>query len=888
MSIALCWIVVSVWSVGEGATAMEHGGVFSSVAGQTSLEDDDDTANFPRFDPDTSVRQNSNGYNQGAHSFSREFTRRYIDYGDDENGNVFEEDDFDLASWASIDETEKILLRQQQPQHDDRRRPKARRNLQLVSGDRPREPLRIQFDTRAIESLRTGNNATTNSSLGTSNVDSKIDTIVNRILPHAAEKWAQHLSVRSVRSPFVVGPNECQFQYASLLTYDVEYTDADVVIVVAGEVRGDVENLCDGSTLAYARACDLDQVDRPIVGVITFCLDRDTTEDGFLIGTLPDNLLGINVAEFYQVYTGATLRATHLRLSLLEITIHELAHVLGMSFVLFPFFRDEDGVPLTERDAFGFPVASEKICSNGTVVVDNHPSERTVQTFPRAADEGSAGEPRWEQYLTTPRVQRVARNHFNCSTLLGGRLQEESYCIGSHWHERHWFGELLGPAVTEGSASLLSVLTLAFMEDTGWYQVDYRGAGNPGFGLAAGCDFVNEDCIDKTTQTVPEFAENEFCSTPFTVEKSTPTLDSLNSVVCDPSHQSWAICDLSTLRPVTETEITYFSDPTLSTIFFSRADNCPIPIFMLGLDCRVNDTYKAFYAGESVGETSRCVNAFRESEYGRAYQPACMSIECDMEASVVRIGQGEYVQNCTYDGEILNVTGRSDSSYVCPRLAILCPEIFACPDGCFGRGTCVYAEGNRSPPFCQCDDPTNTHISCAPEYITTSISTPSPSRITTMAPFSTPTELNTTAPSLAPNVTLTTATPTATNNITNSSLLSTAPVATNTLTNSSLSPTAPVDTNSTGSPVMIPAPQPASVSLRPVLQQPATSAPFAQPIKDQKATTTMSPVTIPAKNANPGTPFDEQSSTSRQQISLGIRWTLFIHVSSVLIILWYL
>jgi hypothetical protein len=629
-----------------------------------------------------------------------DFSRRYLDYGDEE---------------VSYDDGESLS------DHP--------RQLQLVSGGRPFEKLRIKFDTRVIKTF-----------LGQSDaLDGKINTIVNETLPAAAAQWARHLSIRSVRSPFVVGPRECQLEYASFLKDDVYYTDTDLVVIVAGD-RGGL--YCNGRVLAYARACDLDQLDRPIVGVITFCLDRETTADGYLIGKLP-NLNGVDLATFYEAWTGATFRAQHLRLSLLEITVHELAHILGLSSNLYPYFRDENGVPRTNRTDAGVAVVSEHTCSNGTSVLDIQASAETIQAVQRNG--------RWEQYMITPRIQSVARNHFNCPELPGARLQEDDNCVGSHWHERHTFGELLGPAVTEGSASILTVFTLAFMEDTGWYQVDYRGGGHPVFGMGAGCDFVFDECIDRSTSQLPDFVVDEFCTAPLIFEQSTLTRESLNSVFCDPSHQSWVLCDLSTFRAVAASETTYFSDPDLATIFFSRADNCPIPILTLGLDCRIDDPYNVFYPGESVGNSSRCLNAYYDSDGARAYQPACLKVVCDVDAGVVRIGEDGSQQNCTFDGEELPVKGRDGAFFLCPRLAVLCPEIFACPDGCSGRGDCIYSEGNTAPPVCRCFDEQNTDKACAPDYITGLSSTLAPNAAaTTTRPSASPIGVASTRPSMQP------------------------------------------------------------------------------------------------------------------------------------------
>jgi Leishmanolysin len=243
---------------------------------------------------------------------------------------------------------------------------------------------------------------------------------------------------------------------------------------------------------------------------------------------------------------------------------------------------------------------------------------------------------------------------------------------------------------------------------------------------------VNEPCINSTTgeARVVEGATNEFCTTPLLVDGTgVPVVSSLNSVICDPAYESWTICDLSNVRTISPNELLYFPDPSWTTVAFPNADNCPIPSLQLGLQCSNEDssTYTVFYDGESVGTGSRCVNAYyNRASSGRAYQPACMSVTCDADAGLVRLGSN-YV--CTYDGEELPIANRSDgATIICPRLAAVCPELFTCPDGCFGRGECVYSGSGR--PTCRCLDGNNTHASCAPAVLlnrpTTGPTTPAP------------------------------------------------------------------------------------------------------------------------------------------------------------------
>ena len=92
--------------------------------------------------------------------------------------------------------------------------------------------------------------------------------------------------------------------------------NADLIVYVTLSAG----NICGGSTLAYASACQVDQNDRPIVGNINFCPFNATRS-----------------ADPFQ------------RLHDQETALHELIHVLGFSSPLFALFRDASGSPRTPR-----------------------------------------------------------------------------------------------------------------------------------------------------------------------------------------------------------------------------------------------------------------------------------------------------------------------------------------------------------------------------------------------------------------------------------------------------------------------------------------------------------------------------------------------------------
>jgi Leishmanolysin len=329
------------------------------------------------------------------------------------------------------------------------------------------EPIRIAFDTRVLDSLY---------GVGNTDVDAKIDFIKSTILPQTTQKWAQHLYVPPVISsitPIIIGPETCGGLYSGFLTTNVQYTDADLVIIVGG----DPAQICGDGTLAYAFPCNIDTAfDRPITGTFNFCLNKlSSTSLQVSDGTsVLQQLSASDIPAYYSGYTNTTFYPEKLAVSILDVTTHEVAHVLGFSDLLYPYTRDEFGVPRTARDASNnnAPIPTTRVCGNGTSTFDYLPPENVIQVVQPSTTDPT----RYEHYFVTERVRAVAQIHLNCSTLIGGRLEDVAVgarsCYGSHWHERLYYSELLSPTVSEGSENILSVLTLAFMEDTGWYKVD--------------------------------------------------------------------------------------------------------------------------------------------------------------------------------------------------------------------------------------------------------------------------------------------------------------------------------------------------------------------------------------------------------------------------------
>ena len=77
--------------------------------------------------------------------------------------------------------------------------------------------------------------------------------------------------------------------------------------------------------------------------------------------------------------------------------------------------------------------------------------------------------------LVTPAVVREVQRHFNCSSAAGAALETEggdgtSY---SHRERRHYDGELMIGKAAVAQRGSFSNITLAVLEDSGWFIPDY-------------------------------------------------------------------------------------------------------------------------------------------------------------------------------------------------------------------------------------------------------------------------------------------------------------------------------------------------------------------------------------------------------------------------------
>jgi hypothetical protein len=105
------------------------------------------------------------------------------------------------------------------------------------------------------------------------------------------------------------------------------------------------------------------------------------------------------------------------------------------------------------------------------------------------------------QFVVSPSVLRETKKQFGCDSVVGAALEGEggTGSAGAHWEYRWFQGDLMVATnlfSVYGRRATMSRVTLAFMEDSGWYVPFWENAGLLDWGLGAGCAFVEKTCAD--------------------------------------------------------------------------------------------------------------------------------------------------------------------------------------------------------------------------------------------------------------------------------------------------------------------------------------------------------------------------------------------------------
>ncbi|OQR91742.1 leishmanolysin-like peptidase, metalloprotease family M08 [Achlya hypogyna] len=422
---------------------------------------------------------------------------------------------------------------------------------------------------------------------------------------------------------------------------------------------------CDTSVLAYATSCQLDQYDRPIMGMVNFCPNKLKT-----------------TASAYELQ--------------LDTAMHELAHALGMTAQMYAYMRNPDGTPRTARDPnTNQPaVLTNYACPNGVTATSVMlPAANTMQFFTERGHSVAK--------LVTPTVLAYAQSYFNCPSLNGVELenQDAGACFGSHWEERIFEPEMMSPL--QSFRNVPSGLTLAYFQDSGWYQVNFSVALPMYWGARRGCGFAMDTCVT--------LSQSNGTSTP-----NVPDHYCVNDAIdaCTVDLTARAFCTVSSTTGATIPAYDqYFTDTTRGGAAFP--DYCPILSGYPQGDCRIGGNLQyptgttINLLGEVYGSSSFCLKStlLSSNNAGWSYKgrtTGCYSATCANGVISITIAapKGFQVVTCSQKGQAISVASFSGILY-CPDPFVVC-NTGQCTPACGANmicagGTCECIDGYARP-----------------------------------------------------------------------------------------------------------------------------------------------------------------------------------------------
>lgn len=327
----------------------------------------------------------------------------------------------------------------------------------------------------------------------------------------------------------------------------------------------------------------------------------------------------------------------------LSTVIHEIVHALGFSEYLMQEFIKPTGEKYNRNELF------ENVQLRGRVTT----------------------------LLKLPTVLAKARKNFACEEMIGVELEMSGGrgSVGSHWDKRVMYNDFM-VADSDIKDVVYSDISMALLEDSGWYKVDYRYTMPIVWGYKKGCNFLQNKCVIKGKAQF-----SEFCT------------DTTGEARCDFSYLHKGSCSIGYSDDIPE-EYQYFSDENLAGTDL-WLDYCPIVKPLPQGDCRSNHPPLNSDYGELTCENCRCIEGTYSMNNSPHFHVACHWVECYETHAVIHIGN-ETV-SCNFTGGHIEVPNYNGVVY-CPNTDVLCAPK-PCINNCSGKGKCEYG-------VCMCDNGT--------------------------------------------------------------------------------------------------------------------------------------------------------------------------------------
>ena len=321
--------------------------------------------------------------------------------------------------------------------------------------------------------------------------------------------------------------------------------------------------------------------------------------------------------------------------------------------------------------------------------------------------------------VKSPIVLEKAKEHFNCEFMKGVKLEDEEKegIAGYHWDSRYMLGDYM--ISIDYIDIVISDITLALFEDSGFYKVNYYTGGLFKFGKNKGCKFIDKKC----NLTDPTF-KDEFCYSPgipkcsqSRISKGICTLYnySLNNLTIDSSYQYFEDPGIGGLKQIDYCPVTDYYDNQSSNYYYSQ-------------NCQMGNSSNLEQFKEKIGNNSFCFiiswesNDFKNnSDFNKndidsnnnnntnnntnisnttnslrhlnsnskvENKAVCYQTECNNDTKVINITIGNQNILCENEGEIsIKIDNNITAKINCPNYYDICGfnnnscnEIFDCID----------------------------------------------------------------------------------------------------------------------------------------------------------------------------------------------------------------
>jgi hypothetical protein len=298
--------------------------------------------------------------------------------------------------------------------------------------------------------------------------------------------------------------------------------------------------------------------------------------------------------------------------------------------------------------------------------------------------------------ITSTRVVEMAKRHFGCPSLKGIELENQEYSwkdddddeeetneVYLDIYQNHWDARIMLTDYMTSinyDESVISEITLALFEDSGWYTVKYITGGLFRYGKNQGCSFINSHCVYGGIS----FFKNEYCIK----EKTT---------MCTPGRTHRAMCGLTSYPAELEIYYRYFTNSKKGG-HLAEVDYCPI--------AKTNSSIsKTYYSqghcaygevelypeslGYKMGSESICLlssltpknNDETLKDYPSSFRALCYQVECSNiggeKSIIIHIGNNAVI--CPASGGTQTIDGYY-GYILCPDYNLICTGSEWCTD----------------------------------------------------------------------------------------------------------------------------------------------------------------------------------------------------------------